>query len=187
MNTKGCGNMRGRGMFVRLPAPTTYQLYQTMALSSSAKARSGGGVTRRRGKSPRKVAEGVGTGLSAAEQVMGEEQLVVADVAGREDESFTACSSASAAAEANAVGLGQARAGTGAGASATASGVKCYADGTGVPKDLVEAMKWCLLASSTFGNDAAEWIETHEKDLTSGQYAEARARAEAFHSPQQKK
>lgn len=64
---------------------------------------------------------------------------------------------------------------------------KCYADGTGVPKDLVEAMKWCLLASSTFGNDATQWIETHEKDLTSGQYAEARARAEAFRSPQQKK
>lgn len=55
-----------------------------MTSPSSAKVRSGGGVTRRRVKSPRKVAEGVGTGLSAAEQVMGEEQLVVADVAGRE-------------------------------------------------------------------------------------------------------
>lgn len=88
-------------------------------------------MTRRRGKSPRKVAEGVGTGLSAAEQVMGEEQLVVADVAGREDESFTACSSASAAAEANAVGLGQAGAGTGAGASATASGVGAAGVGAG--------------------------------------------------------
>lgn len=103
-------------MFLRLPAPTTPQLYQTMALSSSAKARSGGGVTRRRGKSPKKLAEGVGAGT--AERVMGEEQVVAAaDAAGREDESFTACSSA--AAEANAVGMGQA----GAGASATASGV----------------------------------------------------------------
>lgn len=63
----------------------------------------------------------------------------------------------------------------------------CYASGTGAPKDLVEAMKWCLLASSTFGNDATQWIETHEKDLTSEQNAEARARAEAFRLPQQKK
>lgn len=50
----------------------------------------------------------------------------------------------------------------------------------------VEAMKWCLLASATFGNDATQWIEAHEKDLTSGQNAEARARAEAFRTQQQK-
>lgn len=63
----------------------------------------------------------------------------------------------------------------------------CCANGTGVPKDLVEAMKWHLLASSTLGNDATQWIEAHEKDLTSGQNAEARARAQAFRSQQQKK
>ena len=77
-------------------------------------------MTRRRVKSPRLVAEGVG----AAERGMGEEQ-VAANAAGREDESFTACSSA--AAETNAAGLGQA----GAGASATASGAG--ATGVGVP------------------------------------------------------
>lgn len=63
----------------------------------------------------------------------------------------------------------------------------CCANGTGVPKDLVEAMKWCLLASSTFGNDAPQWIETHEKELTSAQQAEAQARVQAFRSQQQKK
>ncbi|WP_397383456.1 hypothetical protein [Prosthecobacter sp.] len=79
-------------------------------------------MTRRRVKSPGQVAEGVG----AAERGMGEE-LVAAGGAGREDESFTACSSA--AAEANAAGLGQA----GAGASTTASGVGAAGAGAGVP------------------------------------------------------
>lgn len=79
-------------------------------------------MTRRRVKSPGQVAAGVG----AAERRMGEE-LVATDAAGREDESFTACSSA--AAEANAEGLGQA----GAGASATASGVGATGAGAGVP------------------------------------------------------
>lgn len=63
----------------------------------------------------------------------------------------------------------------------------CHASGTGVPTDLVEAMKWCLLASSTLGNNATEWIKTHEKDLTSAQQAEAQARAQAFRTQQKKK
>lgn len=117
-------------MFLRLPVPTTYQLYQTMASPSSAKARSGGGVTRRRVKSPGKVAEGAGLDLGAAERVAGGEP-VATDAAGREDESFTACSSA--AAEANAAGLGQA----GAGASATASGLGAAgAAAAGIPSCL---------------------------------------------------
>ncbi|MCX6849201.1 MAG: hypothetical protein NTY98_09800 [Verrucomicrobia bacterium] len=52
-----------------------------MALSSSAKVRSGGGVTRRRVKSPGQVAEGVG----AAERVMGEEPVAEGAAASAED------------------------------------------------------------------------------------------------------
>lgn len=82
---------------------------------------------------------------------MGEEQLVVADVAGREDESFTACSSASAATEANAARLGQAGAGIGTGASATASGVGAASGGAGAVASVPACLRLWLVRARALG------------------------------------
>ena len=58
----------------------------------------------------------------------------------------------------------------------------CYYRGQGVTKDDVEAMKWFLLAAAQGDKQSSEQLAKAEKEMTSGQIAEARRRADDFKS-----
>lgn len=95
----------GAGMLWHVSSATSsyhFSSLKTMALSSSAKSRSGGGVTRRRVKSP----EGVG----AAERAMGKAQ-VAAGAPALEDEEGMSCTTSAAGGVAAGAGPGAAVAG----------------------------------------------------------------------------
>lgn len=52
--------------------------------------------------------------------------------------------------------------------------------GSGIPEDRVEAYKWTSLAAEQGNERAAEYLPIIEQELTEGEIAEARNRAEAF-------
>jgi len=55
----------------------------------------------------------------------------------------------------------------------------CYADGAGVPEDLVEAYKWIALAAAHGLKNATTFNETLAKKLSAAQLAQAQQLVQA--------